>query len=654
MAGATRVGIDVGGTFTDLVAISDGVVVTAKVPSVPADQSLGAVAAFAAAGTDAGEVASVAHGTTVATNALLERRGARTALVTTHGFRDVLEIGRQNRASLYDLTASGPPPLVPRELRFTVRERIGPEGVREPLDEASLQAAVDAVAAAGVDAVAVCLLFSFADPSHERRIRDAVRAALPDAFVLASSDVVPEFREYERFATTTAGAYLGPGLSSYLERLGRRLEGAGLPRPVVMQSSGGVVDVEVAAARPSTCVLSGPAAGVVASAYVGGESGFRDLLTFDMGGTSTDVGLVLDGVVQTATGSVVSGIPIGHPLVDVHTVSAGGGSLAWVDSGGALRVGPRSAGAAPGPACYGRGGTEVTVTDADLFLGYLADGARLGRDVVLSRARAEAAIGALAGRLGVDAEAAALGVARIAEAEMTRALRVLTVERGIDPRGLTLLAFGGAGGMHACRLAEELDIGRILVPRAAGVLSALGLAVSDVRRDYAAAFFRRLGDLAERELEAAFAALEERSRADGAGPRLERFADLRYRGQSFELTVPADGPLAETFHAAHERRYGYRVDDAPVEVVALRLTATAPVPKPRLGGREPVLAEPSTRRACFDGGWHETAVRDANGLADGEAVPGPAVLVFPEATCVVRPGWTATRDGAGALVLERT
>jgi N-methylhydantoinase A len=654
---SARVGVDVGGTFTDLVAVHDGRLVTAKVPSVPHDQSLGVVAAIEASGVPTDEIGLVAHGTTVATNALLERRGARTALVTTEGFRDVLEIARQTRPSLYDLTASAPAPLVPRELRFTVTERIGPEGVRIALDEASLRRAVEDVRAADVGAVAVCLLFSFSDPSHERRVRDTLREALSDVFITASSDVLPEFREYERFATTAADAYLGPGLASYLNRLAERLEAAGLPRPVVMQSSGGVIDVAAAAALPSSCVLSGPAAGVVAAAYVGGLSGFSDLLTFDMGGTSTDVGLVLGGDLQMTTGSVVAGIPVKHPMVDVHTVSAGGGSIAWIDSGRALRVGPRSAGAEPGPASYGHGGGDVTVTDADLFLGYLEDGATLGGEVVLRRELAEAAIATLAAELGLDPVAAAEGVVRIAEAEMVRALRVISIERGIDPRELTLLAFGGAGGMHACRLAEELQMTRVLFPRAAGVLSALGLAVSDLRRDYVTPLFGQIDALSPHEVEAAFAELERRAAGELDTPLLERSADVRYTGQSFELTVPAVEleAVASAFHSLHERRYGYHLADAPVELVALRLAARSPMPRPSLDAH--TASRPyagRTRKAHFGGRWVEIGVVEIDSLGPGDAVVGPAVIELPEATCVVRPGWTATVDGTGALVLEQT
>jgi len=651
-----RIGVDVGGTFTDLVALVDGQLAVAKVPSTPADQSLGVMSALDEVGVEAERVRAFAHGTTVATNALLERSGARTALLTTEGFRDVLEIARQTRPSLYDLTQLPPPPLVPRELRFVVRERVDPDGEAVPLDEETLDAAVEALRDADVEAVAVCFLFAFLDPAHERRAAEVLRAALPDVQVSISSEVLPEFREYERFSTTAADAYLAPRLTRYLRRLGDRLAEAGLPAPLVMQSSGGVVDLEGAADRASACVLSGPAAGVVGAAYAAAASGYRDLLTFDMGGTSTDVALVVDGEVQATTAAVVAGIPIKHPMVDVHSVSAGGGSVAWADTGGALRVGPRSAGARPGPAAYGLGGEEATVTDADLHLGYLSGGNRLGGEIVLDAKRARTALDTVGSELGLSTLEAAEGIVAVAEAEMARALRVISVERGFDPRDFTLLAFGGAGGMHACRLAEELGIRTVLVPRAAGVLSALGLAISELRRDYVAAFFADVTSLDRAQLDQAFAELETRARADLEQPELRRAADLRYRGQSFELTVAADDVDAfpDRFAAAHRRRYGFDLEGEDVQVVSIRLTATVPVSAASFGaspdGRP---AEGRTREAWFDGAWHETPVHAADELASGDSFAGPAIVEFAESTCVVRPGWSATLDGAGALVLER-
>jgi N-methylhydantoinase A len=658
-SGGIRVGVDVGGTFTDLVALVDGRLVRVKVPSTPHDQADGVMHAIQLAGLAAERVAVIAHGSTVATNALLERRGGRTALVTTEGFRDVVEIGRQNRPALYDLTRDRPPPLVPRELRFTVRERMGPDGVITPLDEDSLALAIQGCLHAQVEAVAVCLLFGFLHPEHERRVGAALRAALPGVHVLLSSQVLPELREYERCATTVAAAYLTPRLGAYLRSLSTQVGQAGLPAPLIMQSSGGVAGVEEAADHAAACVLSGPAGGVVGAAWVAGLSGHGDLLTFDMGGTSTDVAPVHGGGLATTTESIIGGVPIRLPVVDIHSVSAGGGSIAWVDEGGALRVGPRSAGADPGPASYGRGGQDPTVSDADLFLGYLADGADLGGEIHLDRARAEAALAGLGERLGLEPHQTALGVVRVADAEMARALRVISVRRGLHPRDHTLVAFGGAGGMHACALAEELGIGRVLLPEAAGVLSALGLAIADLRRDYVRPLLGALDSAEEAVMEAAWKELEARAGADAGGEALEltRLADLRYRGQSFELTVAADDPAAlpARFHEAHERRYGYRMQDEPVELVSVRLVAVTPVAKPALQPAGAAGAQRSRRRMVSFGEdhWQEVEAVDRTSMGAGSKVRGPAIVESPDSTCVVRPGWAGVVDAVGTLVLER-
>ena len=652
-----RIGVDVGGTFTDVVVLDGGRVFTAKVPSTPSDQSEGVAAGIDAVGVKPAAVATLAHGMTVATNALLERRGARCGLVTTAGFRDVIEIARQDRPSLYDLTQDRPAPLVPRELRFGVGGRMGPDGELEPLDEDAVRAAATALAEAEVEAVAVCLLFSCLHDAHERRAGELLRAALPAVHVSLSCDVLPELREYERTATTAADAYLSPGLGAYLRRLVERTEAAGLPAPLVMRSSGGVIETEAAASGAAACVLSGPAGGVVGAAHAARASGHQDVLTFDMGGTSTDVAPVVGGEVQVTTESVVAGVPLRLPMVDVHTVSAGGGSVAWADAGGALRVGPRSAGADPGPACYGRGGAEPTVTDANLLLGHLADGTVLGGEVTLDRAAAERALAGLGETLGLNAVAAAAGVLAVADAAMAAALRVISVERGLDPREFALVAFGGAGGMHACALAEELGMTTVLVPRATGVLSALGLAFSDLRRDYARPLPAELGAEPPAALEEAFAALEAAAREDLDEPDCERRADLRYRGQSFELTVPADdaAALAERFHACHEQRYGYRMEGEPVELVALRVVATVAVQKPVL--EEPDapadLAEPPTREIRVGETWTPVPVHDRAALGRGSEVAGPCLVEFADATLVVRDGWRGAIDAAGTLVLAR-
>ena len=657
--GVTRVGVDVGGTFTDVVVLDGGRITTAKVPSTPADQSLGAAAGIEASGVDPEAVGTLAHGMTVATNALLERRGARCALVTTAGFRDLIEIGRQDRPSLYRPSQARPQPLVARDLRFVVRGRMGPEGELAPLEEDDVRKVARALADAEVEAVAVCLLFAFLHPAHEARVGELLRDALPGVHVSLSCEVLPEMREYERTQTTAADAYLAPRLSAYLERLSGRMQDAGLPAPLVMQSSGGVVELGTAVNGAAACVLSGPAGGVVGAAHVAGASGFADVLTFDMGGTSTDVAPVIGGEAQVTTESVVAGVPIRLPMVDVHTVSAGGGSVAWADAGGALRVGPRSAGADPGPAAYGLGGEEPTVTDANLVLGHLADGTVLGGEVRLDRTAAQAALGRLGAELGLDALEAAAGVVAVADAAMASALRVISVERGLDPREFALVAFGGAGGLHACSLAEELGMTRVLVPRAAGVLSALGLALSDLRRDSVTPLLEPLADGAgvpPAGFEAAFAALEATAREELTDAACVRRADVRYVGQSFELTVAADDPaeLAENFHAAHQRRYGYRMEE--VELVALRLIATVAVDKPVTEEPEPSGrgADPPTRELRLGQEWVTAPVLDRACLGRGSQVSGPALLEFAEATLVVRPGWAGAIDGTGTLVLERS
>ena len=651
-----RIGVDVGGTFTDVVGVVNGRVVTAKVPSTP-EQSEGVLAGIRHLGVNQTDIEAFAHGTTVATNALLERKGARTALITTEGFRDVIEIGRQNRLSLYDLTASRPPPLVPRDLRFTVAERCGPDGVIEPLGEADLERALQQLEDAEPEGVAVCLLFGYLHPEHERAVAAAVRTRFPHVHVSVSHEVLAEFREFERFSTTVADAYLGPRLATYLENLARRCERERVPRPVVMQSSGGVMDLERATSSAAACVLSGPAAGVVGASHVAGLSGFADVLTFDMGGTSTDVAPIVDGRAERTTEGAIGGVPIKLPMVDVHTVGAGGGSIAWIDDGGALRAGPQSAGANPGPACYGRGGTEPTVSDANLVLGYLTEGASLGGEIRLDGELSLKALESITEALGLDAVDAALGIVRVANAEMVRALRVVSVERGLDPREFALIAFGGAGPLHACALAEELDMPTVLVPQAGGVLSALGLALSEMRADYVQPLLASTNELDATRLERAFESMRIRVENElGPGASLERAADLRYVGQSFELTVPAGDVAAMTsaFHDAHERRFGYRMDEEPVDTVCVRLTATMPIEQPDLGASSPALeGTGETRAANFDGEWTETPVLQRTMMAPGTAVDGPCIIEFAEATAVIRPGWSGVIDDVGTLVVSR-
>ena len=567
-------GVDVGGTFTDAVLIEAGRVRTAKVRTA-ARQEESVLAAVQAVGA-ADDVERFTHGTTVATNALLERKGAETALVATAGFEHVLHLRRQNRAHLYRLCAAHPEPLVPLSRSYGVRERTGPSGVVEPLDLESLPS-IDA------EAIAVCLLFSFRDAAHVRAVAEELRRRYPTTYVVASHEVAPEFREYERASTTAADAYLGPQLAGYLRALGRRCAEERLPEPLVMRSSGGVVSLEEAAGHASWALLSGPAGGIVGAARIAELAGFADAIAFDMGGTSTDVCLISDGAAERSLERTIGGFPIRLPSVDVHTVGAGGGSVAWVDTGGALRVGPESAGADPGPAGYGRGGLRPTVTDANLLLG--RQPARLADGLELDRAAAERALEGLDPAHVVD----------VVNAEMLRALRIVSVERGRDPRGMALVAFGGAGPLHACALADELGIKTVLVPEAAGVLSALGLAVSDERRDRVRSEVRPLREVAELP-------------ADGE-------ADLRYRGQSFELTISLGPDLAERFHRRHEERYGYADRTRELELVAVRTAEVRPGPTLDLPAGEPRTAE------------------------------GPAVIELDGATCWLPLGWVGVRDG---------
>jgi N-methylhydantoinase A len=574
-------GVDVGGTFTDAVVLDGGRIRTAKVLTAERQEE-SVVAAARAAG--AAGVERFAHGTTVATNALLERKGARTAFVTTAGFEHLLHLRRQARVHLYGPCAPWPEPLVPLERCHGVAGRMGPDGELEALDLATVPD-IDA------DAVAVCLLHAYRDASHEEAVVAEVRRRLPRAHVVGSHEVSPEFREYERASTTAADAYLGPVVSRYLHGLGAAAAAAGLPEPLVMRSSGGVATPAEAAGHPATILVSGPAAGVVGAARIAALAGIEDAIAFDMGGTSTDVCVITGGRAERASERSIDGLPIRLPTIDLHTVGAGGGSIVWRDAGAALRVGPRSAGATPGPACYGLGGTEGTVTDANLLLGRVPE--RLAGGVELDRDSAQRALA------GVDPAA----VVDVVNAEMLRALRVVSVERGHDPSRFALVAFGGAGPLHACELADELGIVTVLVPEVAGVLSALGLVASEERRDFVRSHLVPLADAGELP-------------RDGE-------ADLRYAGQSFELTLPLQGDLAGAFHRAHEAQYGFAERARTIELVAVR---TAEV---RAG---PELQLPAGARTTVD---------------------GPAVVELPGSTCWVPPGWVGVRDGR-MLLLTRT
>lgn len=660
------VGVDTGGTFTDFVLVDGAAVRIHKELSTPADPSRAILAGLQALG--CGDHLDVlAHGTTVATNAVLERKGAATALLTTAGFRDVLEIGRQDRPRLYAFVQRREPPLVPRAWRREIDERLDERGtVLRPLDAIGVRHVLRSLRAEGVDSVAICFLHSYANPAHERQA--AVWARRAGFWVSASSDVVGEFREFERTSTTVLNAYVGPVMERYLRGLAQGLPaGAGLR---VMQSNGGVIGVRAAVRRPVRTLLSGPAAGVIGAAAIARAAGFRTALSFDMGGTSTDVAWI-DGEPEWRTEGRVAGFAVRMPMLDIHTVGAGGGSIAWLDEGGALRVGPRSAGADPGPACYGRGGTLPTITDANLLLGRLPPEAILGGALPLDVERAHEAFAPLAGPWGGDTRAAAWGALRVVLAAMEGAVRVVSVERGRDPRRAVLVAFGGAGPLHACELAERLGMRRVIVPPTPGVLSALGLVAADVVRDYARTLLVPCRDASAAAVDAAFAALAARAeremRADRVPlveRRFRRLLECRYVGQSFELAVPYEGDLqrvAAAFHREHTRRYGYADPTAPVEIVTARLVAVGIPARPPLVAPAPAGSErpqPYDRRAVVATVQGRpvavsTCLYRRADLGRGAQIAGPAVVVQYDATTWIPPTWVGTVDAVGNLLLER-
>lgn len=638
-AARVRVGIDIGGTFTDAVMVRGGRLRLTKARTTPADFSQGFVDALGALpGVSAADIGYLVHGSTVAANAIVQGRTALVGLLTTAGFADTLPIGTQQRASLYDLHQPRPGPLVPEGLRLEARERIGPDGsVVEPLREEDVARAAERFARAGVEAVAVSFLFSFVNPEHELTAERILQRALPDVPVTLSCRVAPELREYPRTATTALNASLLPLVGRYIDRLGARLGDAGVAAPLhLMQSNGGVAVAGAVARQPVALLASGPAAGVIGAARIGALAGSRDLLTFDMGGTTADVGLVVGGEPQLRYRGEAAGHPVSLPQIDVLSVGAGGGSIARVDRFGALHVGPESAGADPGPAGYGLGGDRATVTDAHAVLGTLDPERSLGGRIRLdTRAARRAVERDVARPLRLGVSEAARAVLRVADATMVRALRVISVARGHDPRRFALVAFGGAGPMHACSIADELGVSRVVLPPHPGVASALGLLLSDVRYDLRRSWVRETARIRPADLRRQVGALEREARSllRGAGyehGRVDALVDMRYRGQAFELTVPLRGPtrdgLARTeraFHALHRKAYGHAHPVAETEVVTLRVRGTGPA-----------------RLRTLD-------------LAGPRAVSGPAVVHLDDTTIVVAPGWRMRPAAAGSAILER-
>ena len=688
-----RVGVDIGGTFTDIVLLAeDGRVATRKVSSSVDDYARaimeGIDALLAEQGIDSAGIAEVVHGTTVASNALLERKGARTGLIGTQGFRDVLEIRNLRMPRLYDLAWEKPPPVVERYLRAVVDERIDSGGwVQRALDPDDARAAVERLLAEGVDAIAVCLINSFANPAHERAVEAIVRERAPGCTVCISYDVLPEIKEYERTSTTVINTYISPIVRTYLERLRRAItERCAGARLLIMQSNGGLTSADEAARRPVNIVESGPAGGVVGALAMAADIGQEDLVTFDMGGTTAKAALIEGGVISRSaefqvgggilTGSRLmtgAGYLVRMPAIDLAEVGAGGGSLIAVDAGGSLAVGPESAGAEPGPVCYDRGGTEPTITDANVALGYLNPHHLVGGALPIDAAKAVEALRARIARpLGVSVEEAAYGAHRIVASNMIRAIRAVSTERGRDPRGYTLVAFGGNGPVFGAQMAKALDIRRVVVPPAPGLFSSLGLLTADVEHHLSRTFRALLRGLDRAALNAAWDALAadagQRLAADGYGGQtatIERHASLHYQGQTYELTVPvADGPLddaalaalEEAFGAEHERTYGHRAGpEEPVELVTLRVLgrgARPAAPPPRIDRAAGAASHQATRRAYFgpESGWCEAAVIGRADLV--QAREGPLIVEEYDATCVVPPGVRAALNAAGCIVLD--
>ena len=680
---AWRIGIDSGGTFTDVCLFEDatGMVAVWKVPSTPDDPSRaiarGTQEGVERVGASPGDIAYFGHGTTVGTNALIQHRGVKTGLITTEGFRDLIEIGRQKRPDLYDLQADKAPPLVTRDLRFGVAERVRHDGtVETPLDEDSVRQAARALKAEGVKAVAIGFLYGFVRPEHEEAAKRIVTEEFPEAFICASHEVAPEFREYERISTTVVNAYLGPVMQGYIRRLADRLKELGLKAvPHLTQSNGGVIGFDMAARLPVRTVLSGPSTGVVAAQAIGAMIGIPSLITFDMGGTSSDVALLDDGEAKLASEANVHGYPIKAPMLDIHTVGAGGGSLAAIDSGGLLKVGPRSAGADPGPVCYGRGATEPAVTDANVVLQTLNPTHLLGGRMPIDQSLSKQAIGRLAEELGLDLMATAQGIISVVTANMAKAIRVISVQRGHDPRDYALVAFGGAGPLHAARLARELDMKRIVVPRNPGIGCALGLLLTDLRANFATTRLATLSETLVPDMAEIFVALQEQADhwfaeegVASADRRLKRTADLRYHGQNYELAIDVpDGPitpatiaaLAEGFAAAHKRLYGFVAEGEAVQLVTYRVEAVGLVPKAAFrpepdAGPDASHAIIGSREVWFPeaGGFVACPIYDRDKLKSGNRFAGPAIVEQMDSTTVLLPGMTATVEPYLNLILE--
>lgn len=672
---AYRIGCDVGGTFTDLCLFEEesGRSFFVKTPTTTGHQATAVIeaarTALAMAGLSPADLAGFAHGTTVATNAILERRGARTALLITRGFRDVLAIGRQTRAHLYDQYARKPEPLVPRDFVFEIAERLGPDGaITTELDEATVRVAVDAILAAGIETVAISFLHSYANPAHERRAADIVRDMAPDLKISVSSDVLAEPGEFERTSTTVMNAYLMPPLKDYLERIANTLKADGVTvEPAIMQSGGGVMPIETASGVKAvhTC-LSGPAAGMIGARRFAEAAGYANVVTIDMGGTSFDVGLIENGQILTRYESEIEGFPLRVPMFDIITLGAGGGSIAHVDAGGLLKVGPESAGARPGPAAYGKGGERPTVTDANVILGRLRPGRGLGGGIVIDRNRAAAAIGAhVADPLGISVEEAAVGILQVVNAAMVRGMRRITVERGLEPRDFAVMAFGGAGPLHAVDLCAELDVETVIVPPSPGLLCGIGLLLAPWKHDETAVLSAlaetMTGDDIARAVEALSAKVAGQAEQDGVARSeitMHSVIEMRYRGQGHQLPITWGGEgieaAVESFHQAHHRSFGYDRRAESVEICLLRLSGSAPPPSDKLPlpviaeSEDPIIAHSAL---WFEGAMREVPVYDRAKLAPGTNLTGPLIVEQQDTTLIVG-RQTLVVDDHGSLIIR--
>lgn len=678
---AYRLGIDVGGTFTDLVLLDEdtGEISVFKTPSTPRNPADGIFDGINNFEEKTGEIAYFAHGTTVGTNAVLERKGAKTALMTTKGFKDVIEIGRQSRGwpkpKIYDFFIDKPDPLVSRNLRFEAAERIDHKGdIVKRIDAEEIKQLGLALKEADIESMAICFLFAYANNDHELKAKDIISKALPNIFISTSSEVLPEYREYERFSTTVLNSYVQPLVSGYLEDLKTRSREAGILTTIhIMQSNGGLMTIEAAKEKSVHILLSGPAGGVDSAVFYGSISGYENTIAFDMGGTSADISLIEKGSPKLTSEGYIGGYPAKIPMIEINTIGAGGGSIAWIDTGGALKVGPQSAGADPGPVCYDKGGKEPTVTDANVVLGYVNPDYFLGGKMKVDKDKALSSVSQIGKKLGLDPLIAAYGITEIVNSNMIRAIRLISVERGYDPRDFVLVAFGGAGPLHACRIAAELNIPKVLIPPAPGIGSAIGLLIADIKHDYSITRIQEMDKFLPSDINNIWAEMEEKAisrlRKEGVSPQsimLHRSIDMRYKGQSFEIAVPVPGgeitedainEITRDFDNAHNRLYGYSCDDV-IEAVSFRVSAIGKTPKirPRKlirgGGLDGALK--CHRKAFFKkyDDYTETPVYERDLLSPGNILRGPAIVEQMDSTTIIHPGQVGTVDDYCNIIIE--